>query len=285
MIVITGAKGQLGQELCHYLDELGLTYTGLDSQEMDIQDARKVSHMIETLQPKIIFHCAAYTAVDLAEDEGQNLNMSVNYDGTRHLAQAAKKVDAILLYISTDYVFNGKSSQPYLVDSVCDPQNQYGLAKYRGEEAVASTLDRYYIIRTSWVFGQYGHNFVKTMKRLASQRDQLEIVDDQIGRPTWTRTLAEFMLHLVEKEADFGYYHLSNGGPAISWYQFAQAILENDSVKLLPISSSSFPQKAHRPLYSVLDLSKSEATGFFIPTWREALAAYFDATESDKVSY
>lgn len=271
MILLTGGNGQLGTELRHLLDEQKLSYVSTDASEMDITNAEKTMQFIQDLKPTIIYHCAAYTAVDKAEDEGKVLDEKINVDGTRNVANAAKAVGATLIYISTDYVFDGtKKDGLYYTDDQPNPQNEYGRTKLLGEQIVQETLEDYYIIRTSWVFGQYGHNFVFTMQKLAETRDQLTVVDDQYGRPTWTRTLAEFMVFVVEEHAPYGIYHLSNEN-SCSWYEFAKEILKNTTVDIQPVDSTQFPQKAKRPQYSVMDLSKAEAIGFVIPTWQEAL--------------
>ncbi|MBO0467771.1 dTDP-4-dehydrorhamnose reductase [Enterococcus plantarum] len=271
MILLTGGNGQLGTELRHLLDEQGMEYVSTDSKELDITDAEKTMAYITNLKPKLIYHCAAYTAVDKAEDEGKELDEKINVEGTRNVAIAAKAVDATLVYISTDYVFDGtKKDEMYKTDDQTNPQNEYGRTKLLGEQIVQDILEKYYIIRTSWVFGQYGHNFVFTMQKLAETRNQLTIVDDQFGRPTWTRTLAEFMVFVVKEEAPYGVYHLSNDN-SCNWYEFAKEILKNTDVEVLPVDSSQFPQKATRPKYSVMDLTKTKALGFEIPTWEKAL--------------
>ncbi|MBP1045334.1 dTDP-4-dehydrorhamnose reductase [Enterococcus sp. BWM-S5] len=271
MILITGGNGQLGTELRHLLDEQGLSYVSTDAAEMDITNAEETKAFIADLKPEVIYHCAAYTAVDKAEDEGKELDEKINVDGTRNVAAAAEEIGAVLIYISTDYVFDGtKKDGVYQTDDQTNPQNEYGRTKLLGEKIVQETMSKYYIIRTSWVFGKYGHNFVFTMQKLAETRDQLTIVNDQFGRPTWTRTLAEFMAFVIKEKADYGIYHLSNEN-SCSWYEFAKEILKDTSVEVLPVDSSQFPQKAKRPQYSVMDLSKAEALGFTIPTWQDAL--------------
>ena len=271
MILLTGGNGQLGTELRHLLDEKGVKYVSTDAKEMDITDAQATMDYITNLKPTVIYHCAAYTAVDKAEDEGKALDEKINVDGTRNVALAAKEVGATLVYISTDYVFDGKLKDgEYAVDAPINPLNEYGRTKALGEKAVQEIMDDYYIIRTSWVFGKYGHNFVFTMQKLAETRDELTLVNDQFGRPTWTRTLAEFMYFVIDQKAPFGIYHLSNDN-ACSWYEFAKEILKDTDVKVLPVTSEQFPQKATRPQYSVMDLSKAKALGFHIPTWQEAL--------------
>lgn len=277
MILLTGGNGQLGTELRHLLDEKGVKYVSTDAKEMDITDAQATMDYITNLKPTVIYHCAAYTAVDKAEDEGKELDEKINVDGTRNVALAAKEVGATLVYISTDYVFDGKLKDgEYAVDAPINPLNEYGRTKALGEKAVQEIMDDYYIIRTSWVFGKYGHNFVFTMQKLAETRDELTIVNDQFGRPTWTRTLAEFMYFVIDQKAPFGIYHLSNDN-ACSWYEFAKEILKDTDVKVLPVTSEQFPQKATRPQYSVMDLSKAKALGFHIPTWQEALQGMLQA--------
>ena len=271
MYLITGGNGQLGTELRHLLDETGVTYVSTDSQEMDITDAKATMTKIQEIKPKVIFHCAAYTAVDQAEDEGKALDEKINVEGTRNVAQAAKAVGATLVYISTDYVFDGtKKEGEYRVDDPVNPQNEYGRTKLLGEQVVQEIMNDYYIIRTSWVFGQYGHNFVFTMQRLAKEHESLTVVNDQFGRPTWTRTLAEFMKYVIDHRAPTGIYHLSNDNHC-SWYEFAREILKEFVVEVKPVTSEQYPQKAKRPQYSVMDLSKAKAIGFEIPTWQEAL--------------
>lgn len=272
MILITGASGQLGTELRHLLDEKGIQYNATDTNELDITNEEKVNQYFKEHQPTLVFHCAAYTAVDKAEDEGKELNQLVNVEGTKNIAKASEKSGATLVYISTDYVFDGnKKNGEYTTEDVANPQNEYGRAKFEGEEAVRNFASNYYIIRTSWVFGQYGHNFVFTMQKLAETHPKLTVVDDQFGRPTWTRNLAEFMLFVTDKKAEYGTYHFSND-ESCTWYDFATEILKDADVEVTPVDSSKFPQKAKRPQYSVLDLSKAKALGFTIPTWKEALA-------------
>lgn len=269
-ILITGANGQLGSELRNLLDERGVAYDAFDSKGLDITDKQAVDTKFDALKPKVVYHCAAYTAVDNAEDEGKQANWNVNEDGTRNVAEAAKRVDAKMVYISTDYVFDGTNSNEYQVDDPTNPKNEYGKAKLAGEQAVKETLDDYYIIRTSWVFGKYGKNFVYTMLRLAKNHDKLTVVDDQFGRPTWTRTLAEFMTYLVDNNQPFGTYQLSNEG-SCSWYEFAKEILKAEDVEVAPVPSEAYPQKAYRPRHSIMSLDKAENTDFEVPSWKSAL--------------
>lgn len=273
MILITGSNGQLGTELCHLLDERNISYTATDSAEMDITDKDAVDDVFQAVKPTFVFHCAAYTAVDKAEDEGKELDEKINVAGTKNIAEAAEAAGAVLVYISTDYVFDGTNAGEYPVDAETNPKNEYGRTKLAGEQLVQSICSNYYIIRTSWVFGQYGHNFVYTMRRLAETYPILTVVSDQVGRPTWTRTLAEFMVHVMETKPATGIYHLSNDN-SCSWYEFACEILKDFDVEVKPVTSEEYPQKAYRPKHSVMDLSKAKATGFAIPTWQEALASF-----------
>lgn len=272
MILITGGNGQLGTELRLLLEEQGVAdVIATDSHDLDVTEEKEVLAFVQEKRPSVIYHCAAYTAVDKAEEEDKKLDEAVNVTGTRNIALAAKAVDAILVYISTDYVFDGKKKDgEYQVDDPTHPLNEYGRTKLLGEQAVQEIMDNYYIIRTSWVFGAYGHNFVFTMKNLAKTRDTLTVVNDQFGRPTWTRTLAEFMVYVIQQKAPYGIYHLSNDN-SCSWYEFAKAVLKDQPVEVLPVTSEEYPQKAKRPQYSVMDLSKAKALGFKIPTWQEAL--------------
>ncbi|MFR0580717.1 dTDP-4-dehydrorhamnose reductase [Limosilactobacillus mucosae] len=277
-ILITGANGQLGTELRHLLDERGIEYAARDAKDMDITDRQTVDEQLNQLKPEVIYHCAAYTAVDKAEDEGKEINWKVNEDGTRNLAEAAAKIGAKLVYLSTDYVFDGTKISEYEVDDPTNPKNEYGKAKLAGEKAIQVAMNDYYIIRTSWVFGKYGKNFVYTMLRLAKDHDRLTVVDDQVGRPTWTRTLAEFMTYLVDHDCEYGIYQLSNEG-SCSWYEFASAILKGKNVEVAPVTSEEYPQKAYRPRHSIMSLRKAEATGFEIIDWHEALSRFLKSID------
>lgn len=272
-ILITGANGQLGTELRHLLDGRGIEYRATDAAELDITNADAVNSYFADYQPDVVYHCAAYTAVDKAEDEGKEINQKVNVDGTENLAKAAASVDATLIYISTDYVFDGDSDELYTVDHQPAPRNEYGRTKYEGELAVQKYAKKYYIIRTSWVFGEYGHNFVYTMLELAKTHDHLTVVDDQFGRPSWTKNLAEFMTYTVDQNLEYGIYHLSNDN-SCNWYEFASEILKDKDVTVTPVTSAEYPQKAWRPRHSILDLSKTKATGFKIQSWQEALQLF-----------
>lgn len=277
-ILITGATGQLGSELRNLLDERNVAYDAFDSHGLDITDEETVMKKVEELQPKVIYHCAAYTAVDNAEDQYKAANWQVNETGTQNIAQAAKKVGALLVYVSTDYVFDGTNPGEYKEDDPTNPKNEYGKAKLAGEEIVKQTLDNYYIVRTSWVFGKYGRNFVYTMLRLAKDHDRLTVVNDQFGRPTWTRTLAEFVTYLVDNKSPYETYQLSNDD-SCSWYEFAKEILADKDVEVAPVTSKEYPQKAYRPRHSIMSLEKAKATGYEILTWQEALKEFMSDIE------
>ncbi|MGY3703540.1 dTDP-4-dehydrorhamnose reductase [Vagococcus martis] len=275
-VLITGANGQLGSELTNLLKQQNIDFIAYDSQEMDITDFDKTLSIIKDIKPSVVYHCAAYTAVDLAEDEGKEMNYLVNVDGTKNVAQACKKVGATLVYISTDYVFDGKKREvPYIETDKTSPINEYGEAKLLGEQVVQEILNNYYIIRTSWVFGEYGNNFVYTMKKLAKTHDQLTVVNDQVGRPTWTKSLAEFMTYLVQNNCEYGTYHFSNDD-ICTWYEFAQEILQDDNVTISPVTSDQFITKAARPEYSIMDLEKAKSTGYEIISWKTALQHFLE---------
>ncbi|WP_407855910.1 dTDP-4-dehydrorhamnose reductase [Enterococcus hailinensis] len=276
MILITGGQGQLGTELRHLLDERKIEYVSTDADQLDITDKEGTYKFITEMKPELIYHCAAYTAVDKAEEEGKELDEKINVEGTRNVAEAAKAAGSTLVYISTDYVFDGKKQDGmYQIDDTTNPLSEYGRTKLLGEQAVQEIMEDYYIIRTSWVFGIYGHNFIYTMQNLAKTHDRLTVVNDQFGRPTWTRTLAEFMTFVIAEKAPFGVYHLSNEN-SCSWYEFAKEILKETDVEVAPVTSAEYPQKATRPQYSIMDLSKAKALGFEIPTWQEALASFLE---------
>lgn len=278
MILITGSRGQLGTELRHLLDERSTDYVAVDVTEMDITNPDKVDEVFEQVKPSLVYHCAAYTAVDAAEDEGKELNYAINVTGTEIIAKACEKYGATLVYISTDYVFDGQKpiGEEWLETDVPAPQTEYGRTKRLGEEAVEAYSSQFYIIRTAWVFGHYGKNFVFTMQNLAKTHPRLTVVNDQHGRPTWTRTLAEFMCHLADNRKPYGYYHLSNDAKEdTTWYDFAKEILKDTAVEVVPVDSSQFPAKAKRPFNSTMSLEKAKATGFVIPTWQEALHEFY----------
>lgn len=250
------------------------TYKGVGSKDMDLTVPSEVEKVVVAYHPDAVIHCAAYTAVDKAEDEFGRA-MDVNAKGTLALAKAAKAIDAKLLYISTDYVFGGKGSEPFATDAPKGPLNVYGLTKLFGEQAVQLELDKYFIVRISWVFGKNGNNFIKTMLRLGKSHDELTVVADQWGSPTYTADLVPLLCDMVETEK-YGVYHATNEG-ITNWAEFAAAIMKeaNLSCRIRQIPSSDYPTRAVRPLNSRMDKSALDKAGFTrLPEWRDALRRY-----------
>ncbi|QAV25732.1 dTDP-4-dehydrorhamnose reductase [Neobacillus thermocopriae] len=273
-IVITGANGQLGQELVRQLQQTNFELYPFTKSDLDITNENIVNEVITKIKPDIIINAAAYTKVDEAEIE-EEIAYLVNAFGQRNLAVAAEKVGAKICYISTDYVFDGNSTVPYREYDQTNPLGVYGKSKLVGEELTKSLCSRYFIVRTAWVYGEFGQNFVKTMLRLAKEKEELGVVNDQIGSPTYTVDLARFVIELVQTEK-FGIYHTTNDG-FCSWYEFAKAVFEesNIDVKLYPITTEQFPRPAARPKYSVLDNFSMEVNGFVkLRHWREALREF-----------
>lgn len=268
--LVAGAKGQLGQEIVKLLEELGEEYVAFDSKQLDITNRELVFQVLGDEIPDVVLDAAAYTSVDAAEDEGKELNWLVNAEGTKNLADASVKIDAKLVYISTDYVFSGDEDKEYKETDLVNPQNEYGKAKLAGERAVQASGVDHYIIRTSWVFGEFGNNFVYTMQKLAAKMDTISVVNDQHGRPTWTRTLADFIIYLIKNDIEYGTYNLSNDNTA-TWYEFALEILKKRNISVEPVTSDKFPSKVDRPKNSVMSLEKSRNTGFSNITWEQAL--------------
>jgi len=278
-ILITGASGQLGRELVLLTGPTDVEIVGFGRDRLDITNLDSCRSVLVEQRPDAIIHCAAYTAVDQAESE-PDAAFRVNASGSRNLAVAAEEIGARLCYVSTDYVFDGKGKAPYNEYDAPNPQTVYGKSKLAGEELVRTLCSRYFIVRTSWVYGKYGHNFVKTMLKLGGERDSLKVVSDQIGSPTYTLDLAEFLVRLVQTER-YGTYHASNTGTC-SWYEFAQAIFEESGVGVTvePCSTSDFPRPAPRPAYSVMDHSALRSNGFEpLRHWREALRHYLQDCE------
>lgn len=274
MILVTGSGGQLGKEISLLLKSNDINFFAYDRDQLDITNIETLERVFEKNKPKIVYHCAAYTAVDAAEDEGSEQNELVNVLGTENIAKMCQKYNSTLIFISTDYVFDGKErDNGYLETDITNPINAYGRAKQEAEQIVQQYCSKFYIIRTSWVFGQYGKNFVYTMMTLAEKNDKITVVNDQIGRPTWTKSLAEFMIFLTKKHASYGIYHFANEGTC-TWYEFAKEILKNQPVKIEPVTSDIFKQKAMRPTFSVLSLEKTNATGFQNISWQEALEKF-----------
>lgn len=265
-VLITGARGQVGQELMLSAPH-DWQVSGFGSSELDISDAQQVRAVLQSLQPQLIINAAAYTAVDKAETDSQRAH-AVNHLGAENLAKAAQQVDCPLLHISTDYVFAGQHAKPYTEEDVPAPSSVYGASKWLGEQAITTCCKRHIILRTSWVFGLHGNNFVKTMLRLGQERDTLSIVSDQVGGPTSARSIAHALWQIAEQYKNsgnsiWGTYHFS-GAPTCSWYDFANEIFTQASaLKLIersptlkPINTSDYPTPAQRPAYSVLDNSK-----------------------------
>ena len=273
-ILVTGASGQLGYDVERELERRGIEHLGTSSRELDITDREAVERLMAAYRPDAAIHCAAYTKVDLAEDEPERC-WAVNADGTRNLAAACRKTGAKLLYISTDYVFPGTGERSYETGDPTGPVNTYGRSKLAGELAVQSLLKTYFIVRISWVFGKNGNNFVKTMLRLAETRTELTVVCDQIGSPTYTADLAPLLCDMVQTER-YGIYHATNGGTC-AWSEFAKAIFElaDKQVTVYPIPTSAYPTRAVRPLNSRMSKECLHSNGFQeLPEWKNALARY-----------
>jgi len=273
-VLVTGYGGQLGYDVVKECKRHGLNVKGSDRQELDITNRESVFSLVDSYKPDVIIHCAAYTAVDKAEDDKENC-WNVNVEGTRYLVEAAKKHHSKFIYISTDYVFNGKGESPFNEDDQPDPVSYYGLTKYEGEKVVQSLIENYFIIRISWVFGFNGNNFIKTMLRLSETRDELNIVGDQIGSPTYTVDLATLIVELVKSDK-YGIYHATNEG-FISWADFAKEIFKQTDSKTLvkTIASEDYPTRAARPKNSRLSKLKLVENGFqSLPSWQDALARY-----------
>lgn len=273
-VLVTGVSGQLGYDVARVLERRGIEYRGTSSKELDITDRAAVEHLMQSYRPNAVIHCAAYTKVDLAEDEPERC-WAVNADGTRNLAAACREIGAKMLYISTDYVFPGTGEQFRRTDDPVSPVNTYGRSKLAGELAVQSLLETYFIVRISWVFGKNGNNFVKTMLRLAETRTELTVVCDQIGSPTYTADLAPLLCDMVQTER-YGIYHATNGGTC-AWSEFAKAIFElaDKQVTVYPIPTSAYPTRAVRPLNSRMSKECLHSNGFQeLPEWKNALARY-----------
>ena len=273
-ILVTGASGQLGYDVERELERRGIEHLGTSSRELDITDRKAVGRLMAAYRPDAAIHCAAYTKVDLAEDEPERC-WAVNADGTRNMAAACRKTGAKLLYISTDYVFPGAGERSYETGDPTGPVNTYGRSKLAGELAVQSLLEKYFIVRISWVFGKNGNNFVKTMLRLAETKAELSVVCDQIGSPTYTADLAPLLCDMVQTER-YGVYHATNEGTC-AWSEFAEAIFElaGRQVAVHPIPTSAYPTRAARPLNSRMSKECLHSNGFQeLPEWKNALARY-----------
>ena len=305
-VFVTGVAGQLGHDVMNELadrgyegigSDIGEAYSGLCDRtaaegmpymQMDITDADSVGKALRSVKPDVVIHCAAWTAVDLAEDEDkQETVYLVNADGTRNIAGVCRELGCKMVYLSTDYVFDGTGTEPWQPD--CrnySPLNVYGKTKLEGELAVSELLDRYFIVRIAWVFGKNGKNFIRTILNLGKTHDKLTVVNDQIGTPTYTYDLARLLVDMIETEK-YGYYHATNEGGYISWYDFATEIFhqaaelghpeyDKDHLTVVPVTTEEYGlSKAARPFNSRLDKSKLAENGFTpLPTWQDALARY-----------
>lgn len=278
-VLVTGVKGQLGYDVVKRLNLLGIACKGVDIEDFDLTDEAAVLNGICAYGPDAVVHCAAYTAVDKAE-ENRELCYRVNVLGTRNVAMACREIDAKMIYISTDYVFNGQGETPFAPEDTKEPINYYGETKARGEDEVTRLLNKYFIVRISWVFGINGANFVKTMLRLGKEKDELTVVGDQIGSPTYTFDLAVLLCDMLQTEK-YGVYHATNEG-LCSWAEFAQEIMAQAhlNMKIRPILSSEYPAKAKRPYNSRMSKEKLEQNGFGrLPDWRDALQRYLSELE------
>jgi dTDP-4-dehydrorhamnose reductase len=274
---VTGVKGQLGYDVVNELKKRGHETVGVDIEEMDITNPEAVERVITEAKVDTVIHCAAYTAVDAAEDNVE-LCRKVNAEGTENIAKVCKKLDLKMIYISTDYVFNGEGTRPWEPDDKREPLNVYGQTKYEGELAVEQNLTKYFIVRIAWVFGINGKNFIKTMLNLGKTRDKLTVVNDQIGSPTYTYDLARLLVDMAESEK-YGRYHATNEG-LCSWYEFACEIFRQAgiSVDVAPVSSDAYPAKAKRPSNSRMSKEKLTENGFErLPSWQDALKRYLKA--------
>lgn len=273
--LVFGASGQLGQCLQHVARTRGFTgLVFLPEEQADILNEDALQAVFAQHQPAYVINCAAYTAVDKAEEEVAAARR-VNRDGAENLARHCAKHGAVLLHISTDFVFAGTGNEPLLETDLTEPLSVYGLTKLEGEQAIAAHTNQFFILRTSWLYSEYANNFVKTMLRLGRERDELRVIWDQAGTPTYAIDLAGCLLHIIETQnPHYGLYHYSNEG-LTSWYDFAVAIFElgQVDVRAVPIRTAEYPTKATRPTYSVLDKTKAKTQlGITIPHWRESLA-------------
>ena len=296
-VLVTGVGGQLGHDVMNELAKRGYegvgsdiapTYSGVADGSavttmpyvpMDITNAAAVAETIKSVKPDVIVHCAAWTAVDLAEDEDKKAKVfAINAEGTENIARVAKEIDAKMVYISTDYVFDGQGTSPWKPDCKdYKPLNVYGESKLKGELAVSGTLEKYFIVRIAWVFGLNGKNFIKTMLKVGETHDTVRVVYDQIGTPTYTLDLSRLLVDMIETDK-YGYYHATNEGGFISWYEFTKEIYKQAGLptKVLPVTTAEYGlSKAARPFNSRLDKSKLVEAGFKpLPTWQDALGRY-----------
>ena len=276
-VLVTGVKGQLGYDVVNELTKRGHSAVGVDIAEMDITDAKSVERVMGEVKPDAVVHCAAWTAVDAAEDNEDKVRL-VNAVGTENIAKECKALNCKLIYISTDYVFDGKGDKPWQPDCKdYKPLSVYGQTKLEGELSVANNLSKYFIVRIAWAFGKNGKNFIKTMLNVGKAQDSVRVVNDQIGTPTYTYDLARLLVDMAESEK-YGYYHATNEGGYISWYDFTKEIYRQAGYKteVIPVTTAEYGlSKAARPCNSRLDKSKLQVNGFKpLPTWQDALSRY-----------
>lgn len=278
-VLVTGVKGQLGFDVVRELTARGYDAVGVDVEEMDITDKGAVDSFLTACKPDAVVHCAAWTAVDLAEEkENQAKVRAINVSGTQYIASACQKLGCKMLYISTDYVFDGQGETPWQPDcKAYKPLNVYGQTKLEGELAVAETLEKYFIVRIAWVFGINGKNFMKTMLNVGKKYDSVRVVNDQIGTPTYTFDLSRLLVDMLETEK-YGYYHATNEGGYISWYDFTKEIYRQAGLQtqVIPVTTAEYGlSKAARPFNSRLDKSKLVENGFTpLPNWQDAVGRY-----------
>lgn len=276
-VLVTGVKGQLGFDVVNELTKRGHDAVGVDISDMDVTDAESVNRVMQKVKPDAVIHCAAWTAVDAAEDNEDKVRL-VNAVGTENIVKECKALDCKLIYISTDYVFDGKGEKAWLPDCKdYSPLNVYGKTKLEGELAVSENLQKYFIVRIAWVFGVNGKNFIKTMLSVGKTHNTVRVVNDQIGTPTYTYDLARLLVDMVESEK-YGYYHATNEGGYISWYDFTKEIFRQAgySTEVVPVTTEEYGlSKAARPFNSRLDKSKLVENGFKpLPEWQDALSRY-----------
>lgn len=278
-VLVTGVKGQLGFDVMNELKKRGIEGIGVDVDEMDITDAATCRKVITEAGPDAVIHCAAYTAVDAAETN-MDICRKVNAGGTRNIALVCRDLDIKMMYISTDYVFNGQGERPWEPDDKREPLNAYGQSKYEGELAIEELVKKFFTVRIAWVFGVNGKNFIKTMLRLGKERGAVSVVDDQIGSPTYTYDLARLLVDMIQTDR-YGRYHATNEG-LCSWYEFAVEIFKQagmDEVKVTPVSTKEYtamyPNQAKRPMNSRISKEKLSENGFErLPSWQDALGRY-----------
>ena len=279
-VLVTGVKGQLGYDVVRELEKRQIEAVGVDVEEMDITDAAQVETVIRNVNPDAVIHCAAYTAVDAAEDN-EELCRRVNAQGTENVAKVCQEMDLKMMYISTDYVFDGQGTRPWEPDDERDPLNIYGQTKYEGELAVEKYVEKFFIVRIAWVFGVNGKNFIKTMLNLGKTHDKLTVVNDQTGSPTYTYDLARLLADMIQTDK-YGRYHATNEG-ICTWYEFACEIFRQAGmdVEVAPVTSDEYPAKAKRPANSRMSKKKLDENGFErLPSWQDALKRYLKEIEA-----